>query len=227
MSQPSDPSPASNPRLEQAAVTDESIQKVHSILIREHGEPSEGYHPMPLFLLGFISAMILISAIYLVHYRGDFDPLVYDERYDPKLAAASAGPVQLTPEQMVAQGKKLFQTCATCHQATGQGIKGTYPPLAGSEWAQGSEERVIRILLHGLSGELKVHGETYNGNMPAFGPGGGYNWKDDRIAYVLTYVRQEWGNTAGPVTPEKVKEVRTATADRKTPWTQSELEAIE
>jgi mono/diheme cytochrome c family protein len=159
-------------------------------------------------------------------YRGDFDPLVYDERYVPG-AGGVASSAQITPEQMVAQGQKLYQTCATCHQATGQGLVGNYPPLAGSEWVQGSEERVIRILLHGLGGELKVHGETYNGNMPAFGPGGGYNWKDDRIAYVLTYIRQEWGNTAGPVTPEKVKEVRTATADRKIPWTQAELEAIE
>ncbi|WP_043589079.1 c-type cytochrome [Geminisphaera colitermitum] len=225
---PPPPSGNTNPKLEQAATTDESIQQVHSILIREKPEPSEGYRPMPLFLLGFISAMIFICSVYLVHYRGDFDPLVYDERYDPKLASANAGPVQLTPEQIIAQGKKAYQTCSTCHQANGQGLKGTYPPLAGSEWVQGSEERVIRILLHGLTGELKVHGDTFNGNMPAFGPGGGYNWKDDRIAQVLTYIRQEWGNTAPPITTDKVKEIRTtAAADRKTPWTQPELEKVQ
>jgi mono/diheme cytochrome c family protein len=58
------------------------------------------------------------------------------------------------------------------------------------------------------------------------GPGG-YNFTDEKIAYVLTYVRQEWGNSAPPVTPEQVKEIRTkAAAGRSSPWTSAELEAI-
>jgi hypothetical protein len=62
--------------------------------------------------------------------------------------------------------------------------------------------------------------------MPVIGPGG-YNFTDDKIAYVLTYVRQEWGNNAPAITKEKVSEVRTkAAADRATPWTAVELEAI-
>lgn len=225
MTHPSSPQPEKDPRIEQAAVSDECIQKEHSILLREKAEPTEKPTVMPVWLVLYVCAALVFCSVYLTLYRGDFDPLVYDERYVPG-SGAPAGAAQLTPEQFIAQGKKTYQTCSTCHQANGQGIKGTYPPLAGSEWVQGSEERLIRILLHGLSGELKVHGETYNGNMPAFGPGGGYNWKDDRIAQVLTYVRQEWDNKAPAISAEKVKEIRTA-AERKTPWSQAELEAIQ
>lgn len=218
--------------LEQAGASDSDIQKVHSILLREKPEPEENKMPLPLWLLGFIAAWIFGVSIYVIHNRGGLEitfnkaALVYDERYTSAMDAAG-GPAKPKVDPLV-QGKKLFNgTCATCHQATGQGVPGVYPPLAKSEWANGPEERVIRILLHGLTGELKVQGGTYNGSMPNFGKGGGYNWSDENIAYVLTYVRQEWGNTAGAIDPAKVAEIRTkAAVSRDKPWTQTELEAI-
>lgn len=213
-------------RAEQAGANDESIQKVHAILLREKPEPSEGFTPMPLFLLGFISAMIFVCSVYVVHYRGDFDPLVYDERYDAAAAkAAASGPKELTPEQILASGKRLYQTCAACHQATGLGVAGVYPPLAASEWVTGNQERLIRVLLHGLGGPIQVKGNTYNGAMPAFGkvPGGGYNWSEEKISHVLSYIRHEWGNNAEFITKDKVAEVLKAEAARAKPWTQDEL----
>jgi mono/diheme cytochrome c family protein len=213
-------------RAEQAGANDESIQKVHAILLREKPEPSEGFTPMPLFLLGFISAMIFVCSVYVVHYRGDFDPLVYDERYDAAAAkAAASGPKELTPEQILASGKRLYQTCAACHQANGLGVAGVYPPLADSEWVTGSEERLIRVLLHGLNGPIQVKGNPYNGAMPAFGKvsGGGYNWSEEKIAHVLSYIRHDWGNNAEFITKEKVTEVLKAESARAKPWTQDEL----
>ena len=213
-----------NPKIEQAGASDESIQQVHSILLREKPEPKESDSPMPLFLLGFISAMVLMVAIYFVHNSGGFSAMVYDERFDPKNAPAATAEVKGDP---VAQGKKLFTTvCATCHQATGAGVAGVYPPLAKSEWANGSEERIIRILLHGLQGPIKVEDKDYNSAMPAIGPGG-YNWTDEKIANVLTYVRQEWGNNAPPVATATVTEIRTkGAAGRTIAWTATELETI-
>jgi mono/diheme cytochrome c family protein len=111
-----------------------------------------------------------------------------------------------------------------CHQATGQGLPGAFPPLADSEWVLGPEQRLIRIVLHGLGGEIEVIGATYNGIMPAFGPST-LSWSDDEIAAVLSYVRQEWGNAADPVSPETVAAVRAETADRTTAWTVAELDA--
>jgi len=217
-------SPDKNPKIEQAGASDESIQQVHSILLREKPEPKESDSPMPLFLLGFISAMVLMVAIYFVHNSGGFSPMVYDERFDPKNAPASTAEVKV---DTAALGKKSFvSVCATCHQPTGLGVPGVFPPLVKSEWVNGSEERVIRILLHGISGPVKVMGADYNAIMPAIGPGG-YNFTDERIAAVLTYVRQEWGNTGPAITKEKVTEIRTKTAGRSTPWTSAELEAIQ
>lgn len=213
---------------DQSGASDESIQKVHARLLDQKPEPKEGYKPMPLFLLGFVSAMIFVTSIYVVHYRAGFSPMVYDERYNPE-TAADAGPVELTPEQIIAAGKKHYaSTCAACHQANGQGIAGVYPPLAGVDWVTGNEDRVIRILLHGLSGPIEVKGNTYNGAMPAFGkvPGGGYNWNEERISQVLTYIRQEWGNQAEPVSKEKVAEILAAEKDRAKAWSAEELEAF-
>ncbi|TAG32983.1 MAG: cytochrome c [Verrucomicrobia bacterium] len=217
-------------RAEQAGATDESIQKVHTILLREKPEPSEGFTPMPLFLLGFISAMIFVVSVYVVHYRGDFDPLVYDIRYDAAAAQQiAAGPKVYTPEQILARGKQSYQTCVACHQASGLGVPGAFPPLAASEWVTGNEERLIRVLIHGLNGPIQVKGNTYNGLMPAFGkiPGGGYNWNAERISHVLSYIRHEWGNNAEFITAEKVAEVMKTEATRTKPWTQDELKPFE
>lgn len=223
--------PESDPKIEQAAASDEQIQELHSVLLREKAEPSEGYTPMPLFLLGFVSAMIFIVAIYFIHNRGGLTEgiheaaLIYDERYDPAVDGGgdNAAPV-IDPLVM---GKRLYtQTCAACHQINGQGLPGAFPPLDGSEWVVGSEERLIRILLHGLTGPVEVKGATFNGNMPAFGPGSSYNWKADKISYVLTYVRSEWSNEASAITEEQVAAIAEATAGHTAQMTQEELLAI-
>lgn len=209
-----------------SGASDDSIQKVHADLVAKKPEPKEGFKTMPLFLLGFVSTMIFITSIYVVHYRAGFSPMVYDERFDPAKAAGS-GVKELTPEQIIAAGKKSYlQTCAACHQASGDGVAGVYPPLHGSEWVVGNEERVIRVLLHGLNGPIEVHGKTYNGAMPAFGKvvGGGYNWNEEKISQVLTYIRQEWGNQAAPITKDKVAEVLAKEKARAKPWTSAELD---
>lgn len=220
----------SDPKIEQAAASDEQIQELHSVLLREKSEPSEGYTPMPLFLLGFVSAMIFVVSIYFIHNRGGLTSgiheaaLIYDERFDPKV---DGGEITVEAVDPLVMGKRLYtQVCAACHQVNGQGLPGAFPPLAGSDWVTGSEERLIRILLHGLAGPIEVNGVTYNGNMPAFGAGSSYNWKDDRISYVLTYIRSEWGNAASPISPEQVTAVREATAGHSAQYTAEELLAI-
>jgi mono/diheme cytochrome c family protein len=101
-------------------------------------------------------------------------------------------------------------------------VAGVYPPLAGSEWVNGDEAKVVRILLHGVTGPIEVAGETFNGMMP---PWGG-TLKDDDIAAVLTYVRSTWGNTGAAITAAKVASIRAATTSRTTPWTAAELAQV-
>jgi len=132
-------------------------------------------------------------------------------------AAPAAAPVAAAPAA-VSQGQ--YAVCQTCHQADGAGVPNAFPPLAGSEIANGPAEVPIAIVLHGLQGPLTVHGATYNGQMAAWG-----QFSDDDIAATLTYVRSSWGNAAPAVTAGEVAAVRAATADRTTPWTWEELQA--
>jgi mono/diheme cytochrome c family protein len=114
--------------------------------------------------------------------------------------------------------------CATCHQKTGAGLDPIYPPLANSVWVTGSEERLTKLVLHGLWGPIEVNGKTYD---PAKGIPPMTQFaallKDEEIAAVLTYVRNSWGNQAAPVKAETVKKVREATKDRSIFWSPEEL----
>jgi mono/diheme cytochrome c family protein len=210
-SDPSGPAP-----VEPAGTSDEQLQKIHAILLREKPEPTEGYSPLPLMLLGLMSALILFSAIYLGRYSGGFDPLVYDERILPGMLESGAAPAVQDPKVV---GRRVFANCIACHQTTGLGLPGAYPPLAGSEWAQGPEDRIIRIVLNGLSGPITVKNTAFSNSMPAFGS----QLRDGQIADVLTYVRSEWGNNAPAVSADKVKEIRAAVAARPGPWSPEEL----
>jgi mono/diheme cytochrome c family protein len=102
-------------------------------------------------------------------------------------------------------------------------VPGAFPPLAGSEWVAGSEERLIRIVLHGLQGPIKVKGNDYNNVMAPLGA----VLKDEQIANVLSYIRSEtttgWGNNAPEVQPETVARVRSETASHSGYWTAEEL----
>ena len=220
-------SPANDPRREPAALSDDDLLAKHAQAGTEKPGTEEGpsHRLLPLALVLVFSGLVLASATYLNRYSGRFSASIYDEDGKPGGTAAAA-PKALDP---VALGKRQFQmACITCHQANGLGVPGAFPPLVGSEWANGSEERVIRVVLHGLGGEVKVGAAVFNGAMPSFGkvPGSGYNWRDDQIAAVLTYIRQEWGNKASPVTTEQVTAIRTQEVARAKPWTAAELLAI-
>ncbi|HET7537772.1 MAG TPA: cytochrome c [Candidatus Didemnitutus sp.] len=204
--------------VEQSGASDESLQQVHHQLQSRKPEKSTGYAAFPLVLLGLRCTAVFFSSIYLAHYSAHFDSMIYNEHQKPAKGGAAA--VVVTPAQL---GKRVFSTtCIACHQATGEGVPGVYPPLKGSEWAQGDEQRIIRIVLHGLNGPITVEGKDFNNAMASLGG----VLKDDQIANVLTYVRQEWGNNAPPVSVETVTKVRAETAGRTGPWTVDELKKI-
>ena len=138
-------------------------------------------------------------------------------------AATGAATTAAAAKEQLPDGKQVFSTtCAACHQASGEGVPGVYPPLAGSEWVTGDEAKVVRILLHGVTGPIEVAGETFNSMMPPWGA----TLKDADIAAVLTYARSTWGNKGTPITAAKVAAIRAATASRTTPWTAAELAAV-
>jgi mono/diheme cytochrome c family protein/glucose/arabinose dehydrogenase len=115
------------------------------------------------------------------------------------------------------QGKALYSKegfCITCHQADGKGLPGSgFPPLSGTEWVTGSEDRLIKIILKGLMGPIVVDGKNYEGMVPMTPFEGMLN--DQELAAVATYVRNSFGNKASVVSPEKVKEVRAKLQGKK------------
>lgn len=212
-----DPNP---PRQEDA-----DLVESHEPLLRETDGSRQGSEALPPWLIVTFMAVAFIGAGYLFWNSGGFQANVFN----PSRVAwdgSGTGGAAATPDPMVV-GKKVFnQSCAVCHQANGQGVPGQFPPLVGSEWVLGGDwhgdNHMVRIVLHGLQGPVTVKGEQYNNAMAPWGK----TLNDDQIAAVLTYVRNEWGNEAPPISAAFVAKVREETKDRNDPWTQKELQAI-
>ena len=135
--------------------------------------------------------------------------------------AALKSPLAGEDQKRFDAGKDLYElTCLSCHQLDGRGQEALAPPLAGSQWVTNSPERLIRIVLHGMRGPVKVGDKVmeFPAEMPAL-----FVLDDEQIAGLLTYIRRSWGHAASPVRPEAVKKVRDATADRIETWTEAEL----
>jgi mono/diheme cytochrome c family protein len=141
-------------------------------------------------------------------------------------ATAAAG---FTPEQQqqLKEGETIYKSlCATCHgeDARGVAVAGAAdgsmmgPALAGSPRVQGHRDYVIKTLLHGMTGPLA--GKTYTQVMLPMGA-----QKDQWVADISSYIRNDFGNSASFVTPSDVARVRAATASRKSMWTHAELDA--
>jgi mono/diheme cytochrome c family protein/glucose/arabinose dehydrogenase len=104
--------------------------------------------------------------------------------------------------------------CSTCHQPDGKGLDPAFPPLAASSWVNSTDpERLIKLTLHGLMGPFELNGKKYDGLVPMTAFGG--ILKDDELANVLTYVRNNFGNKAPAVQPAQVTKVREATKGRQ------------
>jgi len=107
-------------------------------------------------------------------------------------------------------GKEIYAKegyCITCHQADGNGLPASgFPPLSGTEWVTGSEDRLIKIILKGLMGPIEVKGKAYEGMVPMT-PFEGL-LKDEEVAAIATYIRNSFGNSAPVVQAEKVKQIR-------------------
>lgn len=126
----------------------------------------------------------LLSFIYLL-------PLAFKQQPPADLKAS------------MARGKALYGTyCQSCHGDQGQGVEGVFPPLSKSDYLMADRKRAIQTLLYGLSGEIKVNGQTYNQPMA------GLDAKDEEISDILNYIRNSFGNKGGAMNPEEVKAAR-------------------
>lgn len=142
------------------------------------------------------------------------------------LAAAPAqgsGAAEL-PAHLVAGRDLYMKTCIECHQANGEGVPDTFPPLVGSEWVTGDPRTMLRIMLGGLMGPIEVKGQKFNSVMP-----GHSHASDEDIAAIASYVRHSFGGkTEKPFPPAEVKALRPEVEARKfMPWKVEELRVLE
>jgi mono/diheme cytochrome c family protein len=104
------------------------------------------------------------------------------------------------------RGKEVYASyCITCHMENGEGIESVFPPLAKSDYLMADRKRSIVQVLKGASGEMKVNGVVYNGEMA------GFSLSDEEVSDVVNYIRNSFGNKdkGGPVKPADVAAVRT------------------
>ena len=213
-----DPNAKGRGSLEKAAMQDEHMQDVHAQLMREKEEPQEGFSPVPIFLMFIFAALCFWGGVYLVEHSGGYRWDAYSPDFNP--SAGAPKPIEIA---LFDRGAKVYRNqCAQCHQADGNGVLGVYPPLVASNWVTGHPQVVSRILINGLNGPIVVKGSKYNGNMPAFGSSG-LALSDKDIAGVITYIRQEWGNSASDVTVATIAEYTDLYAGRSVPWQAADL----
>lgn len=149
--------------------------------------------------------------IWRIMYKGDknnFDTAGLTEMEKRKSLSHIRIPDEITDNlergKEESAGMKLYNTyCLSCHQSDGNGDDNHFPPLSGSEWVRRDKERLIKIILEGLSGPIQVKGKSFNGAMPK-----NDFLSDEQIADVLTYIRQSFGNNAGDIKTQDVRKLR-------------------
>ncbi|MDZ7716820.1 MAG: copper-containing nitrite reductase [Balneolaceae bacterium] len=155
------------------------------------------------------------GALATLAVSGEEDENVYTGQQLDKVYQPEGGAIQELPkeertiptaetiEERIEFGRETYMSvCQACHMADGSGIEGAFPPVANSDYLNENPDRGISAVVHGLSGEITVNGETYNGIMPR------QNLTNEEVANVVTYLLNNFDNAGGEVTPEDVERVR-------------------
>jgi nitrite reductase (NO-forming) len=101
------------------------------------------------------------------------------------------------------KGKDVYTTyCMSCHMESGEGLEDVYPPLAKSDYLMADKTRMIKQILYGTSGPMKVNGKSYNAEMT------GFDLNDQEVSDLANYIRNSFGNKGPAVMPEEVKAAR-------------------
>tara|TARA_B100000927_G_scaffold55594_3_gene42539 strand:- start:1060 stop:1830 length:771 start_codon:yes stop_codon:yes gene_type:complete len=205
--------------------------ELHDSVRRENPLMPGGEGSASAVVLVVASLILILGGGHLFSTANGFGDSIYvNDNYQPaprpKLGGEDEVAVQVAwIEEWMSDGKKVYNNCIACHQASGLGIPGQFPPLVGSEWVDGGTSRLGAIMLHGINGPFKVAGQTYNQLMPAWN-----NLSDEKIAQVVTYIRREFGSLSaedqGVVTSEMIKAARDQFSSQSGPYTESQLLAI-
>lgn len=125
--------------------------------------------------------------------------------------------------KLMEAGKAAFMTCAACHGMDGAGVaagpKKMAPALGGSKIATGDPGVLALVIQNGIAKET----QDYLGVMAPLGA----TLDDEKLAAVMTYVRNSFGNTASVVTVADAKKYREANKATTGPVTRAKIEELE
>lgn len=200
--------------------------KAPSVAVKEDGgEPVVRRDAVPVLLIGLLGALVYWGNMHIVEHGGELDARVHS----PYRSFKEISDLQPKDEdrKRFERGFRVYHkpACVSCHQSDGNGSAAlNAPPLVRSEWVlEKDPSRLIRIVLHGLSGPIKVLDKEY-GAVAMLG------WKDtltdQEIADVLTYIRNDWGNKAPVVKVEQVTKIREETKGHTGYMTAADLEKV-
>ena len=155
------------------------------------------------------------GSLAMLKIEGGEDKVVYSGKQSDEVYQPEGGAIQTIPgeaprqapatnkAERIERGQRTYNNvCAACHQPSGKGVEGAFPPLAGSDYLNADKARAVAIVTHGLTGKITVNGKAYNSQMPQL------NLSDEDVANALTYVYNSWGNAGHEVTPAEVAKAR-------------------
>lgn len=202
---------------QQHNTTEPDAEESHAVAAREKKKPRDGGTFVRTRTILATTALLLVAGC-----QQKPDANIAGDHNKPATDKDGSSQVEKTSktDDSMPTGKRVFASCATCHQSDGQGIVGKFPPLDGNPVVNGRADNVARIVLRGLHGPVEVNGKTFDGRMPSWS-----RFDDHSLAAVLTYIRESWSNDSPPVSEEFVAAVRKATNERKEAWTMTELES--
>ncbi|HEX6915900.1 MAG TPA: cbb3-type cytochrome c oxidase subunit II [Chitinophagaceae bacterium] len=92
--------------------------------------------------------------------------------------------------------------CQSCHQATGEGLPGAFPPLKGSKVVlDDNPELMLSIILNGYNSRASQ-------GFPSMPPiGTNNNLTPEEITAIMNHEKTSWGNNARKVTAEEISKL--------------------
>ena len=156
-------------------------------------------------MIKYLSVLVSIGLITLFAFAKACLPDLQPSDSYRSTTQKTSNKLQDPLKESIKRGAEIYtEYCIQCHLGQGEGVAGTFPPLAKSDWlVQEKREAAIAVIKYGQSGEIKVNGVTYNGAMAELG------LYDDEVADVMNYILNNWGNTSDTmVTEQEVKGIK-------------------
>jgi mono/diheme cytochrome c family protein len=197
--------------------------------LSDAAQPKEGRKPVPVWLFVLLFLLLYWAMVYFDQRGAWFNEEVYAPYHSFDQVVAFQPPSGV--DDFLRLGQRLYHdNCAVCHMDAGAGNPANNcPNLAGSEWVSAAGPgRLIRLISKGGTGPIEVNGKVWNGGtMLAIGDQlpGDEKEKAEKIAAIISYIRQTFGNKASPVTPEEVAAVRQQIKIKTTYYSPEELKA--